>query len=155
MIKWILGFVSILLITVIGYTVYTSRAQSPGALDTSNTTSASRETTNPGALNPEATTTTSGSSGNTTQDTPSGSGTAKSSYTLADVAKHKSSSSCWTAINGNVYDVTTWINQHPGGPQAILSLCGTDGSSAFNGQHGTQRRPNTELASFLIGSLAQ
>lgn len=143
MIKWILGFVSILLITVIGYTVYTSRAQSPAALDTSTTTSAPRETTNPGALNPEATTTTSDP------------GTTKSGYTLAEVATHKSASSCWTAINGNVYDVTTWINQHPGGPQAILSLCGTDGSSAFNGQHGTQRRPNTELANFLIGSLVQ
>ncbi len=77
----------------------------------------------------------------------------KSGYALADVAKHNSASSCWTAINGNVYDVTSWINQHPGGPEAILSLCGTDGSSAFNTQHGGQRRPASELASFRIGPL--
>lgn len=78
---------------------------------------------------------------------------ASSGYTLADVAQHNSASSCWTAINGNVYDVTNWINQHPGGPQRILNLCGTDGSSAFNNQHGGQARPESELATFLIGKL--
>src|SRR5690242_15367490 len=79
--------------------------------------------------------------------------TSDKTYTMADVQQHKDGTSCWTAINGNVYDVTSWINQHPGGPEAILSLCGTDGSSAFNDQHGGQRRPEQELASFKIGTL--
>lgn len=74
-------------------------------------------------------------------------------YTLADVSKHNSASSCWAAINGGVYDVTTFIDQHPGGTEAILSLCGTDGSAAFNNQHGDQKRPNNELAGFKIGNL--
>ncbi|MCE9585052.1 cytochrome b5 domain-containing protein [Candidatus Nomurabacteria bacterium] len=74
-------------------------------------------------------------------------------YTMVDVQKHNSQSSCWTAINGAVYDVTSWISQHPGGAGAILSLCGKDGSSAFNDQHGGQRRPEQELASFKIGVL--
>ena len=78
-----------------------------------------------------------------------------SSYTMSDVQQHKDGTSCWTAINGNVYDVTKWINQHPGGADAILSLCGTDGSSAFNDQHGGQRRPESELASFKIGTLSK
>ncbi|HVM91152.1 MAG TPA: cytochrome b5-like heme/steroid binding domain-containing protein [Verrucomicrobiae bacterium] len=90
------------------------------------------------------------------QGNAGGGGTMKTgSYTMADVQKHNSGSSCWTAINGNVYDVTNWINQHPGGPDAILSLCGTDGSSAFNGQHGGQGRPESELATFKIGTLTQ
>lgn len=76
-------------------------------------------------------------------------------YTMADVIKHADKTSCWTAINGSVYDVTSWIDQHPGGPEAIEYLCGKDGSSAFNDQHGGQRRPAQELASFLIGTLAQ
>jgi cytochrome b involved in lipid metabolism len=76
-------------------------------------------------------------------------------YTLAHVAAHKDATSCWTAINGKVYDVTSWIDQHPGGRDAILSLCGKDGSSAFNDQHGGQRRPAQELASFYIGDLTQ
>ncbi len=74
-------------------------------------------------------------------------------YTLAQVAKHNSASSCYTAINGGVYDLTKWINMHPGGQAAILSLCGMDGTQAFEDQHGGQRRPENELASLKIGTL--
>ena len=74
-------------------------------------------------------------------------------YTLADVKKHSTRSDCWTAINGNVYNVTSWIGQHPGGAGAIVGLCGIDGSDGFNGQHGGQKRPASELASFKIGVL--
>ncbi len=76
-------------------------------------------------------------------------------YTMADVAKHNNASDCWTTINGGVYNVTSWIYQHPGGSEAIISLCGIDGSDAFNQQHGGQRRPANELASFKIGTLVQ
>ncbi len=85
--------------------------------------------------------------------TPSTSAGTAGTYTMADVAKHASASSCWTAIDGKVYNVTDWIGQHPGGQRAILSLCGKDGSAAFNGQHSGQRRPATELKQFLIGTL--
>lgn len=75
------------------------------------------------------------------------------SFTMAQVKQHASASSCWTAIDGKVYDLTSWINQHPGGPARILSLCGTDGTAAFHAQHGTQTRPNSVLAGFYIGKL--
>lgn len=75
------------------------------------------------------------------------------SYTLAQVAAHATSQSCWSVINGEVYDLTGWIGQHPGGQSAIVRLCGKDGSADFNDQHGGQRRPANELAGFLIGSL--
>lgn len=74
-------------------------------------------------------------------------------YTLAQVATHNTPANCWTAINGGVYNVTSWISQHPGGSQAIINLCGIDGSAAFNDQHGGERRPASELASFKIGTL--
>jgi cytochrome b involved in lipid metabolism len=80
---------------------------------------------------------------------------ASTSFTLAQVATHGNASSCWSAINGKVYNLTSWISQHPGGPEHILSICGTDGSSAFNAQHGTQSRPASELATFYIGTLTQ
>lgn len=74
-------------------------------------------------------------------------------YTMSDVATHATAASCWTAVNGSVYDVTSWINQHPGGSRAILGMCGKDASSAFDNQHGGQSRPEAELASFKIGIL--
>lgn len=76
-------------------------------------------------------------------------------YTMTQVATHASASSCWSVINGGVYDLTSWIGQHPGGSKAILGICGKDGSSAFNDQHGGQRRPANELTGFKIGALAK
>jgi cytochrome b involved in lipid metabolism len=80
---------------------------------------------------------------------------APGTYTLAQIAQHSTASSCWSAINGGVYDLTSWIGQHPGGQGTILSICGKDGSAAFNGQHGGQHRPTSELAGFQIGTLTQ
>ncbi len=76
-------------------------------------------------------------------------------YTQADVATHANAVSCWAAINGKVYDLTKWINQHPGGPDKILGICGKDGSAAFNDQHGSKRRPASELAGFYIANLTK
>ena len=94
------------------------------------------------------------SSTNNTPATSSTTAAAPSSYTLADVAGHSNAQSCWAAINGKVYDLTNWINRHPGGPEHILALCGTDGSAAFNAQHGGQSQPASALATFYIGVLA-
>ncbi len=74
-------------------------------------------------------------------------------YSLAEVAAHATVASCWSAINGGVYDLTGWIKNHPGGQQAIVGICGKDGSAAFNGQHGGQAQPMSALASFKIGVL--
>lgn len=76
-------------------------------------------------------------------------------YTMAQVETHASGSSCWTVVNGNVYDVTAWISKHPGGRGAIMGMCGRDASAAFDGQHGGQRRPEAELANYKIGVLAR
>lgn len=73
--------------------------------------------------------------------------------TMAVVATHNSATSCWSVINGSVYDLTSWINQHPGGSSRILAICGIDGSSAFNGQHGGQGGPTSTLSGFLLGPL--
>ncbi len=75
------------------------------------------------------------------------------SYTLAQVATHNTASNCWSVVNGGVYNLTSWIGQHPGGQSAIKSMCGLDASADFNGQHGGQARPVSELAGFKIGVL--
>lgn len=74
-------------------------------------------------------------------------------YTLAQVGAHADASSCWVAIAGNVYDVTGWINRHPGGPDRILGICGTDATAAFTAQHAGDRRPPQELAAFYLAPL--
>lgn len=75
--------------------------------------------------------------------------------TASAIAEHNNATSCWSSINGNVYDLTAWIPKHPGGPQAILQLCGIDGSAKFNKQHGGAALQAQVLAGFKIGTLTQ
>lgn len=76
-------------------------------------------------------------------------------YTKAEVATHNSASSCWSIVGGVVYDLTSWIKKHPGGSQAILSICGKDGIAAFTGKHMGDQKPEAMLATFKIGVVAQ
>ncbi len=74
-------------------------------------------------------------------------------YSMAEVAAHNSAASCYTAIEGAVYDVTSYVSKHPGGQSAIKSICGVEGSAAFGGQHGSSGKPSSVLAQFKIGFL--
>ena len=74
-------------------------------------------------------------------------------YTMAQVRANNTARSCWTAIDGVVYDLTRWISNHPGGSGAILFLCGTDGTNAFNAQHQNQARPAIRLDTYRLGPL--
>ncbi len=135
---------------------YSTASQSTQASNSSAPIDSSASATVPTPVDSNAVVpaTTSVSPPNSTSKT-SPTSNAPKSYTLAQVAQHNNASSCWSAINGKVYDLTSWINLHPGGQQAILSICGIDGSTAFNDQHGGQRRPANELSGFAIGTLVQ
>ena len=87
--------------------------------------------------------------------TPEPEMTTQTGYTMAKVKENNSASSCWSVINGNVYNLTQWINSHPGGPSVIRGLCGVDGTSSFNGKHRGQGNPTSTLASYLLGPLAK
>ena len=91
----------------------------------------------------------------TPSPTPEPEMTTQSGYTMAKVKENNSASSCWSVINGNVYNLTQWINSHPGGPSVIRGLCGVDGTSSFNGKHRGQGNPTATLASYLLGPLAK
>ena len=84
--------------------------------------------------------------------TPTPSAT-QAGYTMADVKKANTRAKCWSAIDGNVYDLTAWISAHPGGASAITFLCGTDGSNAFKAQHEGQGKPSMRLSQYLLGPL--
>ena len=74
-------------------------------------------------------------------------------FTLAEVKKNNNDKNCWTIVDENVYNLTSWINSHPGGSNAILSLCGVDGTSAFKAQHTGRAGPIGQLDSYKIGKL--
>ena len=74
-------------------------------------------------------------------------------FTMTQVRANNSARSCWTVIDGVVYDLTKWISNHPGGSGAILFLCGTDGTNAFKAQHANQGQPAMRLDSYKLGPL--
>lgn len=84
----------------------------------------------------------------------SGSSQGSKTYTISDVAKRNTESNCWLIINNKVYDVTSYINQHPGGAIRITDYCGKEATQAFATQGGEgQHSPNTSsiLNTYLIG----
>ncbi|CAN8102218.1 unnamed protein product [Discula destructiva] len=53
----------------------------------------------------------------------------------SEVATHKSADSCWLVIHGKVYDVSRFLNKHPGGRTILLKQAGADATSEFNKIH--------------------
>ena len=52
-------------------------------------------------------------------------------YTKEEVATHTTKESCWFIAHNNVYNVTEFINRHPGGKFVILSKAGMDVTKHF------------------------
>ena len=69
----------------------------------------------------------------------------------SEIKTHNLKSDCWSIVNGNVYNLTTYVQRHPGGASVIANICGKDGSKAFLNQHNTKSKPNNVLSSFLLG----
>jgi cytochrome b involved in lipid metabolism len=77
------------------------------------------------------------------------------SYTASDVAAHSTQSDCWTIVNNNVYNITAYVPQHPGGVAEITKICGKDGTSLFQGNREHDATADAQLARLKIGTLMQ
>ena len=78
---------------------------------------------------------------------------AATAIAVTDLAAHNTRADCWVGIEGSVYDLTAYVDKHPGGSDKILELCGTDGTSAFAGEHGSEKKPAAVLAGAQIGAM--
>lgn len=80
---------------------------------------------------------------------------APKTYSLEQVALHATSTDCWLAIDGQVFDVTRFIPDHPG-KNKILFGCGKDATAMFKGIKSGQGHSDyaVELrADYFIGDL--
>ena len=42
------------------------------------------------------------------------------------------------ALHGKVYDLTSFVEEHPAGPESIVKLAGTDGTEMYDTVHNLQ-----------------
>ena len=56
-------------------------------------------------------------------------------FSLEDIANHNTPEDCWVAVNGMALNVTDFLQNHPGGPKAILLYKGKDATKEFNMMH--------------------
>ncbi|EOD50467.1 Cytochrome b5 [Neofusicoccum parvum] len=56
-------------------------------------------------------------------------------YTLEEVKKHNKKDDLWIAVKGVVMNLSNWVDEHPGGPQALYSHMGKDASEEFEMLH--------------------
>lgn len=78
--------------------------------------------------------------------------------TLAEIAKHNTASDCWLVVSSKAYDVTSYLDIHPAGPEAITPFCGKDATTAFETKGGKGKHsPNASqiLKEYLLGDLNQ
>jgi len=75
-------------------------------------------------------------------------------YTLEDVAQHNEKKSTWLVIHDLVYDVTKFLEEHPGGEEVLLEMAGKDATESFEDVgHSTDAR---ELMNeYKIGELTE
>jgi cytochrome b involved in lipid metabolism len=73
-------------------------------------------------------------------------------YALKEVAEHTDRKSTWLVIHDKVYDVTKFLEEHPGGEEVLLEQGGKDATENFEDVgHSTDAR--TIMKDYLIGEL--
>ncbi|TSK16045.1 Cytochrome b5 [Bagarius yarrelli] len=79
-------------------------------------------------------------------------GNAVKYYRLSEVEEHNSFKSTWIIINHKVYDVTKFLEEHPGGEEVLREQAGGDATESFEDVgHSTDARAMSK--SMMIGEL--
>ncbi|KAI1110866.1 hypothetical protein F5Y14DRAFT_337056 [Nemania sp. NC0429] len=73
-------------------------------------------------------------------------------YTAKEVAAHNTSTDAWMIIHGQVYNVTDYIRDHPGGADLLIDVAGKDASEEFDNA-GHSEDASEIMASYRVGRL--
>ncbi|XP_039254079.1 cytochrome b5-like [Styela clava] len=78
--------------------------------------------------------------------------TSKKVFRIDEVKQHNSVKSSWLVIHNKVYDVTKFLEDHPGGEEVLLEQAGKNATEAFEDVgHSSDARSLSE--EYLIGEL--
>ncbi|KAI9835712.1 MAG: hypothetical protein M1819_001889 [Sarea resinae] len=71
-------------------------------------------------------------------------------FSMEEVKKHNKKEDLWIVVKGVVMDVTNWVDEHPGGPQALFTHMGEDATEEFEMLHDDEVIPKY-AAGIVIG----
>ncbi|CDK26067.1 unnamed protein product [Kuraishia capsulata CBS 1993] len=54
------------------------------------------------------------------------------SYTFDEIAQHNTREDLWIVYNGEVFDCSEYLDEHPGGEEVIMECGGTDSTEPFD-----------------------
>ncbi|CAN6645439.1 cytochrome b5 [Trichomonascus vanleenenianus] len=72
-------------------------------------------------------------------------------FTKEQVEKHNDRDDLWMVIKGKVYDVTKFVDEHPGGEEVLVDCAGKDATSEFE-DVGHSEDAEEILTNLLIGN---
>ncbi|XP_039977659.1 cytochrome b5 isoform X2 [Xiphias gladius] len=73
-------------------------------------------------------------------------------YTLEEIRVHNMSNDTWLIIHDKVYDITSFLEEHPGGEEVLLEQAGADATESFEDVgHSTDAREM--LQQYYMGEL--
>ncbi|KAH9441218.1 hypothetical protein MJO29_015592 [Puccinia striiformis f. sp. tritici] len=70
-----------------------------------------------------------------------------------ELSEHKTKEDCWSSFNGKVYNMTAYLNYHPGGVRELMRVAGKDGTELFMKTHAwisVDAMLDTCLVGFLV-----
>ncbi|CAI9772026.1 unnamed protein product [Fraxinus pennsylvanica] len=73
-------------------------------------------------------------------------------YAFDEVSKHRTIKDCWLVIDGKVYDVSPFMDDHPGGDEVLLSSSGKDATADFE-DIGHSDSAKEMMDKYLIGTI--
>ncbi|KAI8854482.1 cytochrome b5-like heme/steroid binding domain-containing protein [Chytridium lagenaria] len=74
-------------------------------------------------------------------------------FAWSDIGAHNTRDDCWMVIDKKVYDITKFLDEHPGGEEVLLEQAGIDASEAFE-EIGHSDDARDLLKKFYLGDLA-
>lgn len=73
-------------------------------------------------------------------------------FTMAEVAKHNTKEDCWIILDNRAYDITRFVDRHPGGVGPIVNMAGKDATDVFANYHAARVYKNM-LPQYLVGDV--